>query len=130
MTWEVYGLIDPRNDKVFYIGCSKIGSKNRAKAHGLDSASSAYWIYRDIEALGLVVGVCIFGSFNEKISARVLEGRLILALPDIVNNKKNWRGLPSSILYPGWHNMEVAGTSERTWYRRRAETVANKAHSK
>lgn len=118
MTWEVYGLIDPRNNKVFYVGCSRVGSKYRATAHGNDSASSAYWVYRDIVELGLVVGVCIFGSFDEKITARVLEGRLILALPDIVNNKKNWRGLPSSILYPGWHNMDCPVSDE---YRRRSE---------
>ena len=118
MIWEVYGLIDPRNNKVFYVGCSRIGSKYRATAHGNDSASSAYWVYRDIIELGLTVGVCIFGSFDEKITARVLEGRLILALPDIVNNKKNWRGLPSSILYPGWHNMDCPVSDE---YLRRAE---------
>lgn len=109
MTWEVYGLIDPRNSEVFYIGCSAAGAKSRAQAHRCDPASSAYRRYQEIITDDGDVGVCIFGTFDEKIEAKVLEGRLILAMPNVVN-KKSFHGLPSSILYPGWQGCSLAAS--------------------
>lgn len=104
--WSVYGLIDPRGRSVFYVGCSaKV--PYRVVQHHSDPASSAYHVCQTIRSSGFKVEYCIFGSFLDKLPAKILEGRLILAMPSVVNNKKSYHGLPSSTLYPDWQDLRV-----------------------
>lgn len=102
--WTVYGLIDPRDNAVFYIGMSTI-PKARLNGHISDSASAAWSRCQDIKAAGLKAGQCFFGSFDDKHAANVLEGRLILSIPDVCNCK-NAYGLPSSIIDSTWHILD------------------------
>lgn len=101
MTWAVYGLIDPRDGHVFYIGMSTHPDR-RIPEHGNDRASSAWERCQDIKSAGLSVGACLFGEFEDKQEAKIVEGRLILSIPGAVNKKTSY-GLPSSIINPGWH---------------------------
>src|SRR5713101_2100460 len=95
MVWTVYGLIDPRDNSVFYIGCSE-NVHRRVREHCCDSASSAWPRCRDIESSGLTIEFCILGVFDIKLKARLLEGRLILTLPAILN-KKTYHALPRAM---------------------------------
>ena len=63
MTWEVYGLVDPRDSVVFYVGYSKHGGAHRHGAHctdraliGLESRMPRY--YRERKQS---IGLCIWG---------------------------------------------------------------------
>lgn len=87
MIWAVYGLVDPRTAKVFYVGCtSKL--KQRITAHHCDPASAAYWRCHDLRAVGLRAECIIFATAETKIAVKVVEARLILSIPDLVNSKK------------------------------------------
>lgn len=100
--WIVYGLIDPRDQSVFYVGLSTDPDK-RLSQHKTDPASPAYGV---CQVIGSNIKYCVFGRFWEKKPAKVLEGRLILAMPQLVNRKSH-HGLPSSILCPDWQDLRV-----------------------
>jgi hypothetical protein len=103
-TWSVYGLVDPRNRTVFYVGVTKWEPDRRLAAHCSDPASSAWDVCRAIKGSGLRVEVCIFGQFLERAPARLLEGRMIVLLPHLVNCKTH-HGLPSTVLLPNWKDL-------------------------
>ena len=103
--WTVYGLIDPREGSVFYIGVTT-NLRNRISGHMTDPASSAYHVCCVIKSEGRSVDYCVFGKFIRKLPAKILEGRLILALPNLVN-KTSFHGLPSSVLYPDWQDLRI-----------------------
>ena len=103
MAWNVYGLIDPRNNVVFYVGLSSRVDARKGQ-HCADSSSPAWRRCREILDDGQKVRLCVFGSFADKQRAKILEGRLILALPDVVN-KKSYHGLPSSTFFPDWQDL-------------------------
>lgn len=101
--WTVYGLIDPRDRSVFYVGMSTVVDRRIAQ-HSQDPASSAYQVCRIILSEGLEIGTCVFGSFTDKLAAKIMEGRLALVLPYAVNKKTKF-GLPSCNLYPDWQDL-------------------------
>lgn len=106
--WTVYGLIDPRDGTIFYVGMSSAIGK-RIPQHSTDLASQAYWRCRSILEDGVKVGSCIFGRDLGKLEAKIMEGRLIWMLPHVVN-KKSFHGLPSSLLYPDWQDLRLSFT--------------------
>jgi hypothetical protein len=105
MMWTVYGLIDPRDSAVFYIGMSA-KLKNRIVAHNSDPASAAWPRCREIIEAGFTAGWCSFGQFSDKSAANIVEGRLILSIPWVVNSKSSY-GLPSKIVHPKWYVLEA-----------------------
>jgi len=98
LPWKVYGLIDPRDGRVFYVGVSYI-VQSRVVSHNSDPASSAWHTCREIVESGTKPDYCIFGSFALKRSALFLEASLITAIPKLTNRthrderKKLWDGV-------------------------------------
>lgn len=99
MSYYVYGLIDPRSNRLFYVGQTESVRQRMTQHNAGDWASPAYQICIAIKAAGLRVSFCIFGQFPERIAAKRLERSLILALPDLVNSK-SVRAMLSQVLYP------------------------------
>lgn len=95
--YKVYGLIDPRNERVFYIGMSYI-VLSRVGSHDTDKKGSAYLMCQEIIRAGYKPRHCIFGIFEDGGLAAHLEATLITALPDLVNKTHRhergefWRG--------------------------------------
>jgi hypothetical protein len=102
--WKVYGLIDPRDATVFYVGISR-NLKARLNNHIYDSASAAWPRCQRIKDDGMKAVMCVFGMYDDKNEAKITEGRLILSLPDVCNCKTAY-GLPSSIINPTWHILD------------------------
>lgn len=105
-TWMVYGLIDPRSGNVFYVGITT-NVASRMRSHMSDRASSAWNVCQVLQSDGLKPSHCVFGRYLDKLPAKILEGRLILSLPGLVN-KKSFHGMPSSVLYPDWQDLRVS----------------------
>ncbi len=103
--WHVYGLIDPRNKSVFYVGRST-NVDRRLLSHCSDPSSPAWAVCQVIKSSGLQISHCIFGTYLTKLGAKILEGRLILALPNLVN-AKSFHALPSEAFYPDWQDLRV-----------------------
>ncbi len=82
--WIVYALIDPRDGKPFYIGCTT-RPKDRLTAHGCDPASAAWPRMVDIRALELRATMKIVGRYRDKTEARIEERRRIKITPGILN---------------------------------------------
>jgi len=86
MAHSVYGLIDPRNQRLFYIGYSSKLS-DRLVAHH-NTGSNDCWsalVMKELEDLDLRVEHCILGEFDSKKEALELEKKLIRLLPNTVN---------------------------------------------
>ena len=96
--WYVYGLIDPRDFSVFYIGIST-NVKNRLANHHSDCASSAWHKCKEIKEAGLKAAHCVFAILPDKLSAKLLERALVKALP-VLENSRNPKGMASEGLYP------------------------------
>lgn len=96
--WNVYGLIDPRTRRLFYVGVSYI-VKSRVISHNTDPASSAWRTCREIIEAGKKPEYCLFGKFASKRSAIFLESSLITAIPWLTNlthreeRQKLWDGV-------------------------------------
>jgi hypothetical protein len=84
--YEVYGLIDPRSNVVFYVGCST-NIPSRLSDHRNDPASAAFSICQDLKASQMRPGVCIFGRFENKQDALALEAQLAVLMPQVANLK-------------------------------------------
>lgn len=82
--WHVYGLIDPRNGCVFYIGITQ-NMERRYSQHHICQESSARAVCRDIAQAGAQVGRCVFGVFEYERMARFLERQLITCIPQTYN---------------------------------------------
>lgn len=106
MTWTVYGLVDPRDRSVFYVGMTTRKVGIRVADHKSDPASAAWRKCRELIQAGVDVEWCSFGAFEDKDAAKIVEGRLILSIPTVVNSKSSY-GLPSSWLHPGWHILDA-----------------------
>lgn len=84
MMWSVYGLIDPRGGRVFYIGMT-YDKKMRLSQHSSCRESAAWQTIQEIKHYGDKVVMCEFASFGSEESARLLESALISVLPNILN---------------------------------------------
>lgn len=116
--YKVYGLIDPRDHKVFYVGMSYI-VKSRVKSHNTDKNGSAYERCQEIIRDGYIPTYCLFGIFDDAQHASFLEDALITTLPSLVNrtNKQEHRQFWRRFL----SKMETAADLENTYYLRKAE---------
>ena len=86
--WYVYMLIDPRADKIFYVGKGTgkrchchVKAVRRGNEHNAAKASTIF----DIEASGHDVVVSVFCSFADEGDAIDCERELIVGLPNLTN---------------------------------------------
>lgn len=84
MNWSVYGLIDPRDRRVFYIGVTA-NTKQRLSSHMSDQQSAAWAKCNEIKQSGSVPLMCIFGETDVYAEAIHLESALIIAIPHTYN---------------------------------------------
>lgn len=82
--WFVYALVDPRDEAIFYIGCS-VGLSARLRCHASSAGSPAQPRIRELRALGLTVEIRELSRHTEKWSALNEEEHLIESLPRLVN---------------------------------------------
>jgi len=82
--WFIYGLVDPRTDEVFYVGCS-VCPEDRLKCHRSDVLSAARPRILDLLGLGLKAGIRVFSEHTEFWRARNAEDTLIATLPGLTN---------------------------------------------
>lgn len=82
--WFVYVLIDPRNNKVFYVGCS-VAPKERLKAHKYSMAGSAWLRCAEIRDSGLRPEVKSIRRFTVRQNALEFESKMIRETPGLVN---------------------------------------------
>lgn len=99
LPFKVYGLVDPRDHVLFYVGMSYT-VKSRVVAHNTDKNGAAYTRCQEIIADGYKPAYCILGVFTDEFAAVALENALITVLPDIANRthkderKEFWRKFP------------------------------------
>lgn len=145
LAWSVYGLIDPRDGHLFYVGMS-IDVRRRILEHSSRRESSAFEKCRDITLSGSEVGHCIFGTFALERAAAFLERHLIIAIPQTYNcthfatGFRFYEPVRQMMAEAAFHGRprigtehqtlaatkpwEAAGMSKRTWFRRQAEKKA------
>lgn len=85
--WTVYGLVDPRNEEVFYIG-SSMRVKRRVLQHQSDYASPAIFRMKELKAVGLKAIVKQYGTYKTKAEAWAHEYELIGSTPTVLNKQK------------------------------------------
>lgn len=86
-TWTIYGMIDPRDYRLFYIGMTTVDFHTRLSGHKNDSASAANRRCRELAEFKLTP---IFVALTTKPSlreARKAERDLILAMPWLDNRE-------------------------------------------
>lgn len=105
-SYHVYGLIDPRDGKLFYIGCTKSLTARIASHRNIDWVCSSAFTCRDIKAAGLRLEHKVFGEYADKITAKWHERELILSTTGLVNKTRN--GVLSFIMYPPEKGLEYA----------------------
>lgn len=82
--WHVYELTDPRDDSVFYVGCS-VNPQRRFLTHKYNPLKSISGRVRELKSSGLGFGLRIESSHDTKTAARVREHNLILETPTALN---------------------------------------------
>lgn len=87
--WAVYGLVDPRDGLVFYIGCT-VDPINRLSGHFTDPSSAAYFRMRELR--GYKPKIRIYGWYEDKEAALDREADLTLNIPNLVNRRlgRSW----------------------------------------
>lgn len=86
--WQVYALIDPRDNKAFYIGCSTRLS-SRMTGHRSDWASAAKHRMDDIKNVGMKATHKVLLTFYKKWCALRFEREMIIVLDNqLVNREK------------------------------------------
>lgn len=85
--WNVYRLVDPRDEKPFYIGCT-MTPYGRYLGHMTDPASSAWPRMRDIKDAGLRADMGIVAEFDNKWVARSHERQLIIETDGLLNRER------------------------------------------
>lgn len=85
--FAVYGLIDPRNSRVFYVG-QTINVKNRMMNHRSDPGSAAFGVCRDIIRAGFALRHVTYALVGDIVTAMRVERMVIKALPYIVNHSR------------------------------------------
>lgn len=86
--WYVYDLIDPRDMRVFYIGCT-INPGNRYKTHLTDWGSSAKRQCLGIRAAGMHPGMVIVSRHLSAEAARAAESVRIRSMPWTFNASRH-----------------------------------------
>lgn len=89
MTYSVYGLIDPRDGEVFYVGYSKNLVQRLSKHRSVDWDCAACFRCKEIKDKGLSLEHTVMGEFEQISDAAQLETSLILSLPNLVNSRQN-----------------------------------------
>lgn len=80
----VYGLIDPRTAKIFYVGMT-YNPDGRFYAHHHDRGSFAYPRIKELGAAGLQSQLVILFKAADRLSARILERKLIAEYDALTN---------------------------------------------
>lgn len=81
----VYGLVDPRDGKVFYVGITANRLSYRVYCHSHDPISAAWPRIQELKKLSLELGVHILAEYPSRDQAWEHEHRLIHTLPGLVN---------------------------------------------
>ena len=129
--WAVYGLEDPRNREIFYVGFSR-DVIERAKQHRWTSDGAPWGRIREILAAGFDFTIKILKEFDTEKKARKHEARLIATLPNLTNRDvlRRRRGLglipasrPIILMLP----RSLADRIDAEWHKRklgsRSETI-------
>jgi hypothetical protein len=95
--FTVYQLIDPRDGKPFYVGCTRAPA-SRARAHRSGArGTSIYPRIREIKSCGLVPIFEVVKSGLNKIQALWLEREMIYDTPGLLNRPS---GRLSEVFFP------------------------------
>jgi len=84
----VYGLLDPRTERVFYIGITKWNLPARLAGHRSDPASAAWQRIREIEADDFRCEIEAILDCPTREIARSWERRLIREFPGLINRDR------------------------------------------
>jgi predicted GIY-YIG superfamily endonuclease len=76
VTWNVYLLVDPRDDNPFYVGITTNPTR-RGPQHRTDPASAAYHRIREIHSAGLQCTMRVVAKCVDKAQARLIEDVLV-----------------------------------------------------
>lgn len=98
MKFFTYGLIDPRNSRVFYVGQTNSVRDRLRQHHRCDPANASYATVWDIRDAGLWLRFCTFGEFDSRFMAMRLERALVLNLSGLTNSRTH--GLLSDTKWP------------------------------
>ena len=88
--WYVYGLVDPRDGEIFYIGCTSNPS-SRLKGHFTDSAAGGGWgRHYHLRKTGLKIEMVILSKHLDFCAARLEEWRQIQSRKGLVNGQQHY----------------------------------------
>lgn len=109
--WICYGVIDPRDFVVFYVGITRKTWRHRLGQHTVDPASSAYGRLQEIRESRKQAFSVVFKSFDTEQEARNFEDALIALIGrDLTNSQRNWP----------W-NAEIARNANGEWISNRGD---------
>ena len=112
--WDVYGLVDPASDYIFYIGIAQNVDK-RLSQHRSGKDSSAYEAIQQLAEFGFTpadVKYVKFAHVHSKELAMRVEEHLIILCPHAVNKthqgkaERFWSGLDHEFGAPWWRRVE------------------------
>lgn len=72
---KIYGLIDPRSNTIFYIGCTSIPMHERLYQHFVDSGTFTpkYKVLKSLLINDIYPEVKVFYFIDDKYTARIIE---------------------------------------------------------
>ena len=119
--WSLYALIDPRTDRVFYVGITT-NPRDRVAGHRHDPASAAYYRVKDVHAAGLKCRMKIIRVYLDKHEALDHENRLIALHPGLLNKPPGpkLKVAPDPAAVEPW---QAEGISRATFFGRKAKSA-------
>ncbi len=98
MTYAVYGLIDPRDAGVFYVGCTKRSPRVCIESHRGDPSRAAYHRLRELRGEGLDPIWIAFRRFDDRRLALRFERSMIILLDEPLLNRESRRPFMGGVL--------------------------------
>lgn len=113
--WSVYGLVDPRGSRLFYVGLS-VDPWRRLREHCTAPTPIGERI-REMQGFGFDPSIIVFSEFKTRAEAQFLERLLISSVPNTLNSQgaahrsKIWSSFSTD-------NIVELGTFDRNAYQR------------
>lgn len=85
--WSVYGLVDPREGLIYYVGCS-YKPFHRVRAHATTADTKAHIRTRELERCGTPCEVIILSVHDTRREAFRAEGIQIMCRRGLVNGPR------------------------------------------
>ena len=104
----VYGLRDPRDGAIYYVGHSH-QPLARVGQHSSQRTSAAYPRAQELRSLGMVPELVILSEHQSESGAWVAEGREIESRSGLVNRERHhwWKWLPTRDALWFWDDRHV-----------------------